>query len=99
MKDTLANISTFVSSKVNFLSVKLSMAKAIMKKIKALQSQILSPKDIEDLKEQSEWKVEEAIALHSTINKLRKEPGFMTNDEIERLSALIETSKNSSYLN
>ena len=99
MTDTLANISTFVSSKVNFLSTKLSMAKVIMEKMKELESQNLNPKDIEAVKVQSERKIEEAITLHSAINKLKQDPGFMTNGDIERLSALIETYKNSSYLN
>ena len=69
-----------------------------MEKIKELESQTLNPKDIEALKEQSERGIEEAIALHSAINKLKKDPGFMTNDDIERLSALIETYKNSPFL-
>ena len=99
VKDTLTNISTFVQTKVHFLSTKLSMAKVIMEKIKSLERQTVSPKNFEALKEQSERKVVEAIALHSAINKLKKEPGFMTNDEIQRFSALIEASNNSPYLN
>ena len=98
VKDTLANISTFVQTKVNFLSTKLSKAKVIMEKIKELESQTLSPKDIEAMKVQSEQKIEEAIALHSEINKLKKDTSFLANDEIERLSALIATSKTSLYL-
>jgi regulator of replication initiation timing len=91
--DTLANISTFVQTKANYLSSKLSKAKEIMAKIEDLEGQCLSSERIEALKEQSAKKVEEAEALHLAINKLKKDPGFLTDDEIQSLSNLVETSK------
>jgi hypothetical protein len=70
-------------------------AKSIQEKILILQSMTnyLPMKEIEEIIEKSEVKVDNALLLHKLIGDLENQPGFMREEDLNNLSEQIDALK------
>ena len=53
----------------------------------------LSQDEVDKMKKISTKKIEDAISLHNSIQQIKKETGYLTKAEAEKLSILMELSK------
>ena len=79
----------FEELKKNILSLEEALAKAkqIHEKKLVLQSmtKYLPMEEIEMIGQKSDAKIEEAKILHKLVEQLKKEPGFLTPEEVQAL--------------
>jgi hypothetical protein len=70
-------------------------AKNIQEQILILQSmtKYLPMKKIEEIIEESELKVDNALLLHKLIGDLENQPGFMREEDLNNLSEQIQSLK------
>jgi hypothetical protein len=99
--EALAKISSLVQSTIKPLEESIAKAKVIQEKIKELESSAfnLSQEEVDKMKKVSSKKIEDAISLHNSIEKIKKESGYLTKAEAENLSTLMELSKSKLPLN
>jgi hypothetical protein len=83
------------------LEESIAKAKVIQEKIKELESSAfyLSQEELDKMKKMSAKKIEEAVSLHNSIEQIKKETGYLTKAEAEKLSILLELSKSKLPLN
>jgi hypothetical protein len=83
------------------LEESISKAKVIQEKIEKLESSAfyLSQEEVDKMKKISSKKIEEAISLHNSIQQIKKETGYLTKAEVEKLTILRELSKSKLPLN
>jgi hypothetical protein len=77
------------------LEESIAKAKVIQEKIKELELSAfyLSQEEVDKMKKISSKKIEDAISLHNSIQQIKKETGYLTKPEAEKLTILMELSK------
>jgi hypothetical protein len=75
------------------LEEKLSQANKFHEKITELENSasFLNQADIENIQEKTSQKVQAAISLNTTLEELKRDPGFLSKAEVDRMTILKES--------